>query len=786
MNAEIYQKLSGISLKTYGNNEQTDCGNCCKKILIATTHSLDLGGAPLALLSLLKLISEEYEIYIISPADGLIGEKFAREGFNVFVILPEECLSEDFLSILKMADLYLCNTILSSFYVRLAYDTNIPTVWWIHENREYFEHYKEYISTHKCTSANIQAVAVSARARDDVEKVLHIKCGLLHISVNDCIKQNVTRDKTLLRVFMPANFLYIKGHDIAAKAITLLPDEYSEKMEFMFAGDTDNSDKQAVEIVKLIERSYSNVKMLGKLSHDDVIRYLAESDVLLAPSRIDTLPTTAIEGMMMSKACLVSDSTGISKYIDSGKNGYVFESGNPEALARKLMEIKDAGDGISSIGSAGRKIYEENFTPEVCRRMFIDTVKSIEKRMADSNKKRLVFVVGEIDILDIFSYKMKDYFTSVGYDVLVVNLKTQVESIVDLLQFVIKPVKAMITFNCNGMNFELERGVNFWDQWNIPCINILMDHPFCYHENIEASPREAIVLCVDRNHMNYITQYYPEVPICGYLPHGGIELDCAKKPIKDRTIDVLYVGGLSRNYAYQIMPDFTKYDEFDARQLCEDVYAHLIENTAETLENAMILKLNERGLHYSYDKIREIIADLHVVDLLVVSYFREMAVRKVAESGINIEIYGNGWEKCEWINRPNVHYGGRISANEAVEKMLEAKIVLNTMTWFKDGTHDRVFNGMLQRALTVSDVSGYFEEEFVSVKSVCDTDKAGRAEMLLFELDKTDEIIPLIKYYLDNPGEAQIIADNGYKKARECHTWEARCDELINDLFDVI
>ena len=50
--------------------------------------------------------------------------------------------------------------------------------------------------------------------------------------------------------------------------------------------------------------------------------------------------------------------------------------------------------------------------------------------------------------------------------------------------------------------------------------------------------------------------------------------------------------------------------------------------------------------------------------------------------------------------------------DEGVDLMYDSKIVLNTMTWFKDGTHDRVFNGMLAGAVAVTDSSIYMKENF--------------------------------------------------------------------------
>lgn len=141
-------------------------------------------------------------------------------------------------------------------------------------------------------------------------------------------------------------------------------------------------------------------------------------------------------------------------------------------------------------------------------------------------------------------------------------------------------------------------------------------------------------------------------------------------------------------------------------------------------------------------------------------------------------IYGAGWENCEWITRPNVFYGGKISAEAVLEKMQDAKIVLNTMTWFKDGTHERIFNGMLQGAVTVSDSSVYMKEEF------CGSPSCGeKQDMVLFELDELEQLPAYVNELLQDMTKAQKIADNRYAKAKNLHTWKVRADELEEGLF---
>lgn len=396
--------------------------------------------------------------------------------------------------------------------------------------------------------------------------------------------------------------------------------------------------------------------------------------------------------------------------------------------------------------------------------------------------KRLIFFVGVYDTLDLFTYELKHEFETLGYETMIFDVRDMAQGLKDLSMFAAKPVKAVITFNNLGFNMELRPGQNIWEQLGIPCINILMDHPFCYKDALDNAPGNAVVLCTDRNHMRYLGRFYPNIPMIGYLPHAGKELSETKLPIAKRSIDVLYAGNLSRSFAENITPDLSKYTSFDAEGLCKRVYQDLIAHPFKTTEQSLEEAFLEEGLTLSDSELKDMIADLHFIDLYVVSHYREKTVRSLAEHGISIHIYGAGWENCSWINRPNVSYGGKIPAEEVVKKMQDAKIVLSTMTWFKDGTHDRVFNGMLQGAVAVSDTSGYMKEEFCGFRDELSPGEDGR-ELVLFELEELEKLPLQVEELLSNPQMAQQIADRGYAKAKELHTWRARALELEKDLL---
>ena len=389
--------------------------------------------------------------------------------------------------------------------------------------------------------------------------------------------------------------------------------------------------------------------------------------------------------------------------------------------------------------------------------------------------ERLILFVGVYDTLDLFTYELQREFQKLGYEVLIFDSRKMEESLGKLAQFVMQPVKAAVTFNNLGYNMELVQGKKIWDELGIPCINILMDHPFCYREALLDSPKNGIVLCVDRNHMKYVQRFYPNIATTGFLPHGGKELSGEKKTIGERTIDVLYAGNLSRSFVENIIPDLSVYTEFPAEELCEKAYRGLIAHPRKTTEQALEEQLKAAVPDCSEEQLNQWISELHFVDLYAVSYYREKTVRVLAEKGIHVTLLGAGWDNCDWVRASNVDYYGKVPAEQVVEMMQDTKIVLSTMTWFKDGTHDRVFNGMLQKAVTVSDTSGYMEEEFQSDE-----------DMILFDLEELDTLPEKVGKLLANPDLAQEIAERGYQKAKHYHTWAARAKELKTDLLDYL
>ena len=103
---------------------------------------------------------------------------------------------------------------------------------------------------------------------------------------------------------------------------------------------------------------------MAALPQDEWLRLVAQSDVLICPSRDDPMPVAATEAMMFSKVVLVSDHTGTASLLEDGVSGFVVPADDSQALALAIRRAMAMRGSFAEIGRRARRVYEENFTIE--------------------------------------------------------------------------------------------------------------------------------------------------------------------------------------------------------------------------------------------------------------------------------------------------------------------------------------------------------------------------------------------------------------------------------------
>jgi L-malate glycosyltransferase len=133
------------------------------------------------------------------------------------------------------------------------------------------------------------------------------------------------------------------------------------KIDFIMGGWGDQREK--LEDLALTLGISSQIKFLGRYDHADLPHLLNAASAYVSTSTSDAgIAASTAEAMSCGALCVVSDNSENNLWIESGVNGLLFETGSPQDLADKLVQMlsleKSRRDQMK--GRARQKIIESN------------------------------------------------------------------------------------------------------------------------------------------------------------------------------------------------------------------------------------------------------------------------------------------------------------------------------------------------------------------------------------------------------------------------------------------
>lgn len=99
--------------------------------------------------------------------------------------------------------------------------------------------------------------------------------------------------------------------------------------------------------------------------------------------------------------------------------------------------------------------------------------------------------------------------------------------------------------------------------------------------------------------------------------------------------------------------------------------------------------------------------------------------------------------------------------------MKKAKICLNSMPFFRNGTHERIFTGLASGALPITSESEYLRESFIDGES-----------LVYYRSPNWSAVAPVIQDLLKNEDKRRQMVEKGRKLVAAEHTWDAKVDRL--------
>ncbi len=179
-----------------------------------------------------------------------------------------------------------------------------------------------------------------------------------------------------LRFAIVARITPVKDHLNLLKAFVLLNQELaSESMpQLAIVGDG----KQRSQLVAFCEQNdLATVTFLG--ARDDIEQILAQTDVFVLSSIAEGIPMTILEAMSASTAIVATRVGGVPEVVEEGKEGFLVENRNPEALAQALKQYIEAPELIAKHSENARAKILNKFNEKQMVQAYLEQYQAIVK-----------------------------------------------------------------------------------------------------------------------------------------------------------------------------------------------------------------------------------------------------------------------------------------------------------------------------------------------------------------------------------------------------------------------
>jgi glycosyltransferase involved in cell wall biosynthesis len=175
----------------------------------------------------------------------------------------------------------------------------------------------------------------------------------------------VSRDKKL--ILMPGRLTAWKGQELFIEALNLVNKKLGHQSFYaIILGSNQGRDIYTKKIKRLAEQ-YRLTSQLKFVEHckNMPLAYKLSDLVVSASIEPEAFGRVAIEAQSMQKLIIASDIGGSNETIVNNETGFLFKSGNPESLSKKIVEALNLDQSrLKSMGIEGRKNIIKKFNVE--------------------------------------------------------------------------------------------------------------------------------------------------------------------------------------------------------------------------------------------------------------------------------------------------------------------------------------------------------------------------------------------------------------------------------------
>lgn len=335
--------------------------------ILTVLHSHICGGAEAHAVSLMSSLARKgHNVAFAGPRDSWLAEKAEECGIKL-IHVPMHGMTDLFsLFLLTRAVLRLKPDLLHSHLVRGTHYATMTgrilgckTIATAHSTISYkrFHRANHIVAVSQAVKDSLVAKNIKS---SKITRIYHgIPDGFTLRRQRQEVRKRLGLDDQECALCMVARFIPDKGHDFLLHTITELK---NHRCKLFLAGD--DTGKWAAEMKKVVRESGLENRVLFLGFQENIPRFLAGMDILLAPSRREALSISIIEALSMGLPVIGTRTGGIPEVVHHGENGLLVEKENRKELLKAISFLASHPEICRAYGLKGRQVFLQQFSEE--------------------------------------------------------------------------------------------------------------------------------------------------------------------------------------------------------------------------------------------------------------------------------------------------------------------------------------------------------------------------------------------------------------------------------------
>jgi len=327
---------------------------------LLVTHDLSASGAPKVVFDMARtLLGRGWQVVVMSPEDGPFRERLLAIGADVMVEPGVLEAKNGAVAFARNFDVVVANTVLSWALLPLLAPLT-RTFLYAHETGLAAD-----LAANPAFGAALRGASgvwAGSERSAAVLRPLGVDPVVLEYGTEAIDAPLVEVRGREVTIALLATVEPRKGQDLAIKAFPLLPPKLRERCHLRLHGRP--HDLPFARTIAEIAAPEPRITIGPELDLEAYRAALGAADIVLCPSRDDTLPLVSLDALAAGKVLICSGDVGTAAYLEDGVSGFVLARNRPSDIAATLGRAIDARGRWPEIGEAARAVFRANFSME--------------------------------------------------------------------------------------------------------------------------------------------------------------------------------------------------------------------------------------------------------------------------------------------------------------------------------------------------------------------------------------------------------------------------------------